>query len=286
MIEAAAPPVRPTCGSPAVRERGVALAIVVWFIAGMSILVLGIVAQAKVDTRLAQLHADRARVVASGDGAIRLLVAALAEETRDGRGAEFASERRFRVGEQVVEVSLYPLEGLVDLNTVDATLFRKLLVAAAGLSPRDAAALANSLVEWRVSRGRPKSGGNRLESPEDLLRVPGFSRAIYESLRDFVYAGSPGGSTLDPAVAPGLLRDVARGSVALARQRARVSLGERILSGRGIRVDAIIESGERRWVRRQWLRRGSGGDTRLPWHPVRVEPPRIMTTTGDQGGRA
>ena len=43
------------------RQGGVALAIVVWFIAGMSLLVAGIVADARVDTRMAQLHeCDRA----------------------------------------------------------------------------------------------------------------------------------------------------------------------------------------------------------------------------------
>ena len=35
------------------RQSGVALAIVVWFIAGMTLLVSGIVSEAKIDTRMA-----------------------------------------------------------------------------------------------------------------------------------------------------------------------------------------------------------------------------------------
>ena len=42
-------------------QSGVALAIVVWFLAAMSLLVSGIVFQAKVDTRMAQLHVARAK---------------------------------------------------------------------------------------------------------------------------------------------------------------------------------------------------------------------------------
>ena len=56
-------------------QKGVALAIVVWFIAGMSLLVAGIVSHARVDTQMAQLHVGRAKAVAAGDGAIQLMLA-------------------------------------------------------------------------------------------------------------------------------------------------------------------------------------------------------------------
>ena len=55
-------------------QKGVALAIVVWFIAGMSLLVAGIVSHARVDTQMAQLHIAKAKAVAAGDGAIQLML--------------------------------------------------------------------------------------------------------------------------------------------------------------------------------------------------------------------
>ena len=80
-------------------QAGVALAIVLWFIAGMSLLVAGIVSQARVDTHMAQLHVARAKVVAAGDGAIRLRLAELltargspAGEGSDAGGLIFLSE--------------------------------------------------------------------------------------------------------------------------------------------------------------------------------------------------
>ena len=65
------------------RQRGIALAIVVWFIAGMSILVAGIVAQASVDTRMAQVHVARAKTAAAGDGAIMLMMSERQGAERD-----------------------------------------------------------------------------------------------------------------------------------------------------------------------------------------------------------
>ncbi len=56
-------------------ESGVALGIVVWFIAGMALLVSGIVSEARIDTRLAQLHYFKAQAAAAGDGAINLALA-------------------------------------------------------------------------------------------------------------------------------------------------------------------------------------------------------------------
>ena len=75
--------------SPA-SQRGVALAVVVWFIAGMSLLVAGIVSQARVDIQLAQLHLFRAQAEAAGDGAIHLLMA----ELQEGRGADASGHGR------------------------------------------------------------------------------------------------------------------------------------------------------------------------------------------------
>ena len=56
-------------------QQGIALGVVVWFIAGMALIVSGIVSEAKVDTRMAQLHYFRAQAAAAGDGAINLALA-------------------------------------------------------------------------------------------------------------------------------------------------------------------------------------------------------------------
>ena len=48
------------------RAARVALGVVVWFIAGMALLVSGIIAEARIDTRMAQLHYFKAQAAAAG----------------------------------------------------------------------------------------------------------------------------------------------------------------------------------------------------------------------------
>ena len=87
------------------RQEGVALAIVVWFLAAMSLLVSGIVFQARVDTRLAQLHAASAKAMSAGDGAIQLTLAELAF----GDTAGDISEMSFVIGDYPVTVRRTPI---------------------------------------------------------------------------------------------------------------------------------------------------------------------------------
>ena len=78
--------------SPTARrsETGVALAIVVWFIAGMALLVSGIVSDARMGTRMAQLHYFKAQAAAAGDGAINLALAEQMRRKSSGQGGGLA----------------------------------------------------------------------------------------------------------------------------------------------------------------------------------------------------
>jgi general secretion pathway protein K len=107
-------------------QSGVALAIVVWFIAAMSLLVAGIVAQAKVDTRMAQSHVARAHAVAAGDGAIQLMLAAIQSNQIKGYRGRGVPQLDFEIGEQKVSVSLVPVGGLIDLNGASKELLVEL----------------------------------------------------------------------------------------------------------------------------------------------------------------
>ena len=62
-------------GSQLSSSAACALGVVVWFIAGMALLVSGIIAEARIDTRMAQFITFRAQAAAAGDGAINLALA-------------------------------------------------------------------------------------------------------------------------------------------------------------------------------------------------------------------
>ena len=92
-------------------QRGIALAIVVWFVAGMSLLVAGIVSHARVDSRLTGVHLARAEVVAAGDGAIMLAMAERRRGYQSSGAGPMISETVHRVGDIEVTVRLVPANG-------------------------------------------------------------------------------------------------------------------------------------------------------------------------------
>ncbi len=270
-------------GPAPTRQAGVALAIVVWFIAGMSLLVAGIVAQARVDARMAQLHVARAKAVAAGDGAIQLMMVDLL--TAQAEGGELPVGN-YRLGDIEVRVSMVPSAGLVDLNSAPAEVLAALFGLVGGLGEEDARLLAQSVVE---SRGAgPGQGGARFDAVEDLLRVPGASRALLDAVRDFIVAGGPGQGATDWALAPeALLQVLAKADPAqaeIARPRRggaaasypRAASAQAAVTASAWRADAIVRYGDTLWLRRRWVALGTNPATALPWYTTRTEPPRVL----------
>ncbi|MEQ8517147.1 MAG: hypothetical protein RIC38_16235 [Chromatocurvus sp.] len=264
------------------RQQGVALAIVVWFIAGMSLLVAGIVSQARVDIQLAQLHLFRAQAEAAGDGAIYLLMAELQEsrgaDASPGEGLPFA---RYRFGEADVRVMALPSQALVDVNNAPQALLAQLWAEAAGLPRAEAVKLAGNMVEWRSRRGGG-AGGGRFDVVEDVLRVEGMTRTRLDAVRHLISAGQ-GGGIANAAPRERLLQLNAlsprggwnSGSVdTSALPGARTSRNARGASY--YRVDAIVSVGGRQWLRRRWIVMQAGRDSRLPWQTERAETARVV----------
>lgn len=211
------------------REDGVALVILVWFLAAMSLLVAALVMQARVDVKLAQLHVARAQVEAVADGGIQLALAELLinerEEGLDSRAIHYSYPV---LGDTEVAVSFTPLAGLIDLNLATEDLLFNLFSKGARIDENVARELAVSVVEWRSS-GSAKSLSDdpdwqpgdvaaepqiesvtvelgirrgRFEAIEDLLLVPGIDRIAYETMRDSVAVSQRGQSGVDWVSAP------------------------------------------------------------------------------------
>ena len=274
-------------------QAGVALAIVLWFIAGMSLLVAGIVSQARVDTHMAQLHVARAKVVAAGDGAIRLRLAELltARGSPAGEGSD-AGGGYYRLGEDEVRVTLVPVAGLIDINSAAPEVLLGLFLQA-GVEQDEAQALAENVLKSRspaAARGAP-GGSGRLEAMEDLLRVPGMSRSLLDAVRDFIVVGTPAQGGMNWSVAPDEVLavldrvDAARAAGVRARQGATAGNGAPVLA-RAYRADAVLRYGGRNWLRRQWIEMSAAHGGELPWSVVRTEPPRVLRDNNDMTDRA
>ena len=302
------------------RQRGVALAVLVWFLAAMSLLVGAIAMQARVDIKLTQLHASRAKAEAAGDGAIQLALADMLLREREVNfdpSIPFAVE--YRRGGLQIRVKLLPVTGLIDLNRATEDLLARLFASVEGVEEGRARELAFNVVQWRSAGGAigefdgengtsPNQGGvelrnARLEAIEDLLLVPGVDRRVFDSVRDAVYVSQRGQSGVDWKSAPAsVLR--ALGDLDEQQSRQLVEARDQEDSPEGIapaeidtsfqqsdrlsdyRVDAVVSSGADRFLRRRWVERGRSGRDGLPWSFFRSEPVRSLSRgPGGQGGR-
>lgn len=262
---------RASCYSRArLRQRGVALAIVVWFIAAMGLLVAGMVYQAKLGTRAAQMHLAQAKVAAAGDGAIQLGLANLVSPEVAGNG------QRFRLGDLEVVVYLTPTVGLIDLNRAPRELLGNLF-SAIDIPRGEAEILADNVIQWRSpSLAGP---GHRIDSIETLLEIDGFDRVRIDALRDLVSSGLSGAGFFSPKHAPEAVRKIVGMQEGGAPRRPdEPGRGGRAAPPRAdaYRVDAVIEYGGRRWLRRRWVRMGSATYSELPWRFTRTEAPRVL----------
>lgn len=272
-------------------QRGVALAIVVWFVAAMSLLVSGIVFQAKVDTRMAQLHASKAKAVAAGDGAIALMLASMQSGNADG----FDSNQRlptgyFEIGDYPVTVRLVPVSGLIDLNSASVDLLYLLFALRGGINDADAQYLAASVVELRTGSGRRQTGPAQFAAIEDLLRVEGVTRTLLDGIRDLVAVSAKGAGGVDWSVAPpsvleilavknpqraSSMRGDPQGRSGAGNSNNQFGAGARS-SGGAYRIDAIVSVGDQQWLRRRWASdaKTSAG---VPWRFTRTEAPRVFS---------
>jgi hypothetical protein len=274
---------------PGQREHGVALAIVVWFIAGMALLVAGIVAQARVDTQMAQTHVARAKATAAGDGAIQLMMVDAMTSKAD---IDKPLVGNYRLGDIEVTVALLPATGLIDLNGASAEVLYALFLYAGGLREEQARLLAENMVQSRTAR-QGQQGAVKLAAIEDFLRVPGSSRTLLDSVRDFIVVSESGKGGTNwsqaPAALLGILSkvDPAKADAAMARQGSAAASFPRSpgsgprnsakgsLTG-SFRADAIVRYGDKLWLRRRWISIESSPLTELPWHITRTEPPRVL----------
>jgi general secretion pathway protein K len=321
-IESVAP--APAVGgvSP-LQQQGVVLAVLVWFLAAMSLLVAGIVYQARMDARLTRWQMNHAQAAALGDGAIQLALADLLRQERQGevtgRGQRWGY---YELSGARVGIGITPVTGLVDLNTATEELLFSLFAYGAGVGEENAKDLALNVIEWRSpasgDQGRQEGmygGGSlrhgRFEAVEDLLLVAGIDRAVFDSVRESVYVAQQSQGGVDWVSAPAsVIAVLIEGDWPAARKVVsnRAQDTERrwaVPSGLDMshqqtgslslfRVDALVQLGDEHFLRRRWVDRRKPGGDGLPWSFFRSEPVRTLDDTqqeklsdfgyGDSGG--
>ena len=186
---------------------GMALIAVLWIVAALSVLVIGMTKTVRQQIRVASTLQEEVSGQAIGEAAIVLALQAMQTRTEPMRASTRAP---VAFGGIEVEVEAMPLDGLISLNGASVPLLATLLQNAGGLDAGRAQALAQVMVEWRDQRpavdptapGGANVSARRFEAVEDLLLVPGVDYPLYARLRNLVTADMTGGERVNPMAAP------------------------------------------------------------------------------------
>ena len=184
-----------------------ALIAVLWIVAALSLLVIGVSDTVRQQTRSVGAERDQITGQALGEAAIALALQQLQATPERPRGIVTATAPYAGVP---FEVEVAPLNGLISLNGAPPELLASLLQVAGGLSAAPAQALAASLAEWRDGRPELEPTADpaarqprRFEAVEDLLLVPGVDYGLYARLAPLVSADLTGDGIDDVAFVPG-----------------------------------------------------------------------------------
>ncbi|MDD3650719.1 general secretion pathway protein GspK [Immundisolibacter sp.] len=275
------------------RQRGVALAAVLWMVAALSVLALGLAATARTEVRSAQGVRARAEAAALGDGAIQLAVLELRSAAA---GYEDYRQFHYLLGEREIIVTATPAGGLIDLNQASEELLAALFAGSGGVDPEQAAQLAHRVLAWRTpglaveaedyaAAGvafRPRGGP--FEYPEDLLQVLGVDYDLYVKVRGLITVRGGSAGVAPKSASEAVLTLLAGGDQALAARIALqrgedpatdfTALDHRFVAGGGspvYRMEARVRIGDRSYVRTRWLDLSAAAPDGRPWRSFRVE---------------
>lgn len=182
----------------AARERGVALIVVLGFLAVMSLIVIGVVGAARNAVNSASRELVRAQAQAAVESGIDHAIG----EILNARGfapSLFTKPQVIEIGGFLVTVSARAEHAKIDINYADANLLA-LLFQAGGADAGRAQALASAVEDWRdgddlvrvngaerreyEEAGRSYGPANRFfASPDELRLVLGVSASLYDCVR-------------------------------------------------------------------------------------------------------
>ena len=279
------------------KQRGVAMVLVMWLVAAMSITVGGALALAREEISLASSRLGEAQAFALGKGIARLAVLDRAkaqtavDENGDpgpaGLSRVFTS--RYEIDDLTVSATVYPASGFVSVAESDPAVWQQLLSAIGGIDNVAAATLAeqivNSELETTASAGSGPPGSFQFYSRyrqarsavyvEQLLGIEGMNRAVYDRIRSSISPFNVG-SGVDPAVAPPEML----AAFGASRKEEAGLLGNepepRDASGYYcVEIEVSVSTSER-FVQRVWVE-SRGSDEFSAVRLTRIEKPRQST---------
>lgn len=273
-------------------ESGVALVMVLWFVAAMSLMVTGIMGEAKLDMRLSQLYLRQAQAEALGDGAIQMAMLNMLEQQRSRQSRPAVMDLHEQYDEVRVHTRIRPASGYINLNYASEKLLGLMFERLGGLDKREAGVLAARVIKWRSRQAErerfdPTLRYGKFEAPEDLLLVEGVNKALYDAVAEAISVTDHWESQVNLLAAPpAVLQVLADADAALIEhwQQAQKEPSPGVLQPPAetdlvntaatsiYRVEARIRFPDGQVFQRvRWVEYGQAGRDRLPWRFFRTE---------------
>ena len=205
-----------------ISQHGVALLAVLWLVAALSVMLIGMQHAVRGEIRIASQL--RNGVVGNGiaDAAIRLTLQGLASEKN--KSIKSPQTKTVLVFGNEVKVEVIPLNGYVDLNSAPLSLLADAFEYAGGVSKETAQRLAANAVD---ARNRKSVDGTpaRFHAVEDLLLLAGVDYPVYAKMKSCLTAEIVGSGRINPlAASVATLVILAKGDLARAQQLFASSL--------------------------------------------------------------
>lgn len=197
---------RPGTATHGRRERGIALILVIWMMALLSIVAMIAAGNARADLQIARNLLNGAKARSLADGGVWWMMARLLARDADNRNAVLdkadGTPTQLSFDGKIIEVAVQDEGGKIDVNGADAALLANLcrVVGMGG----DAEAIAEAIVHYREgsSRDLPKAAAQPAFSViQELRLVPGIDPDRYARIVPFVTVYGQDGR-VNPRTAP------------------------------------------------------------------------------------
>ena len=184
------------------RERGIALILVIWMIALLSVVAMVATGNARTDLQLARNSIDGAKARMLADGGVSWAMVRLLAGDASGLSKADGTARLLSLGGTTIEVAVQDEGGKVDVNGADAVLLAN-LCRVVGFGSAEADAIAEGIVRYRERRRDDPSTATQpaFSVVEELRLVSGIDPDHYVRLLPFVTVYTRDGH-VNPQTAP------------------------------------------------------------------------------------
>jgi general secretion pathway protein K len=173
------------------RQSGIALIVVLWTIALLSLLVGSAGRAARIDGRAAGFHGREVQAAAIAESGIWAALSAMLASEEERRAGY-----KFTVATGTAEVQVQPVSARININAADVSTLMSLLGGSA-LTATERGDLVRRIVDWRESaeeRGDERAKNAPFYTVDELRQVPGMDEATFRRIAPFltVFGGDAG----------------------------------------------------------------------------------------------